>query len=248
MTIGPRPVQLVLLGASVCALLATVFAYFHLSQRKRELDNPMTVLVATRDLPPGIVVRPEMVSASRRPLKKAHRTALRDTAEVVGRVTMRTVAAGEVFTPKMIAPPGPALGPSYVLARGMRAVTVSVEAVSNLLRPGDRVDVLAIFDNLREKRVRVVLQDVQVLAVGTQTERELRSKDGLPRMSLASRDGHWPVTLAVTIPQAQRLVLAEETGKLRLIMRPAVGGDTVHTREISETAINGLRPGRHGGG
>jgi pilus assembly protein CpaB len=238
--------KVALIGASFCAVLATLFVYFHLANARRDPreGTSASVLIASRDLASGVVIQRDMIEVAEVPATQSPRDALGTTMQVVGQVTARAIPAGAVLTPKLIVEPSAALGPSYVLPRNMRAVTVSVDGVSgiaNLLKPGDRVDVVGTFERGNEKKARAVLQDIEVLAVGTALEREEAAKPAPSRAGMGTRERRVPITMAVTVPDAERLILADESGDIRLALRPAAGGDYARTRGVTETQVSGLR-------
>ena len=103
---------------------------------------------------------------------------------------------------------------------GMRAV--SVRAANDdksyaLIRPGDRVDVIATMgtqDPTSQQRESVVLlQNVLVLAVGLDTG----SEPVVKRTSNEARD--LLLSLSLTVPEAQLLALAVEKGRLSVALR-----------------------------
>jgi pilus assembly protein CpaB len=125
----------------------------------------------------------------------------------------------------------------------MRAVTVAVDPVSGVggyLKPGDHVDVVATFRTFgidREAVARTVLQDVQLLALGSQIEKERLRKDGAKPSFSSGKD---TATLLVTPAEAERLALAEAEGKLRLALRSAGDIARVDSKGITSAAVIGI--------
>jgi pilus assembly protein CpaB len=108
----------------------------------------------------------------------------------------------------------------------LRAVSISVNgaaAVSGLVQPYDRVDVLGTFDFPRsdgsgesESATLTMLQDVTVLATGQRIANRRRSS----RERGSRGSGYNTVTLEVTPREAELLVFAEQTrGRLTLSLR-----------------------------
>jgi pilus assembly protein CpaB len=85
--------------------------------------------------------------------------------------------------------------------------------VSGFIQPGTRVDVLftRVFSN-GDAATTTILQNAKVIAYGRQLD---------PAAKLDSRDTSRPTvaTLLVTQEQAQKLVLAEQRGRIRLVLR-----------------------------
>jgi Flp pilus assembly protein CpaB len=106
----------------------------------------------------------------------------------------------------------------------MRAVTINVDAASGVggfVKPRDRVDVIATYGRGDKAGVETVLQNVEVLAVGTRVKEEPVPVSGQDKASgMESPGGKATVTLAVTPIEAERLALAADEGKLTLSLRP----------------------------
>ena len=98
------------------------------------------------------------------------------------------------------------------------------------------MDVLATIEGSSgdDQVTSTVLQDVEVLAIAQDMEEEVDKK---PRVTTT-------VTLAVTLDEAQRVTLAEETGTLRLALRPvsAANREWVNPTTGSELAQVGAPP------
>lgn len=112
---------------------------------------------------------------------------------------------------------GPGL-PSLI-AVGMRAQAVRVNdvtAVGGFAGPGTRVDVLAtgIATGSSEPQTETILQNILVLAVGAKTD---RSQTGEPQNATV-------VTLLVSPEDAEKLALANQQGRIQLVLRNS--GDT----------------------
>jgi Flp pilus assembly protein CpaB len=104
--------------------------------------RPTAVVVATRAVPAGAVVRVGDVERRTLPLG-----ALPDgylTEPPVGRVAVVPLFRGQVVVAGHVARPG-ANGVAALVPRGWRAVAVPTDGASPPLRTGDRVDVLATF-------------------------------------------------------------------------------------------------------
>lgn len=123
---------------------------------------------------------------------------------------------------------------------GMRAVTIQTPSestgVAGLLLPGHRVDVVVTWDNQifdrfnpiakeRESRSLVLLENVEVLAVDTQTE--VRSEDQDKKMSRS-------VTLIVSLEMGRQLSQAEELGTLTLVLRGKEDSQSSEPRQVCD--------------
>ncbi|MEP6697777.1 MAG: SAF domain-containing protein [Pseudonocardiales bacterium] len=117
------------------------------------------VIVAARDLAGGVALRAHDLHVVRLPRALLPRGVLRDLAAAVGRAPAGPVRAGEPLTDLRL------LGPPLLRFSGGRAavaapVRIADPGVVSLLRPGDRVDVIA-----GGETARVVASDLPVVAV-----------------------------------------------------------------------------------
>ncbi len=117
-----------------------------------------------------------------------------------------------------------ATGLAASITPGLRAISISVggaAAVSGLVKPNDRVDVIGTFSvpsesvpGEMETVTHTVLQDVSILATGQTLGNDLGGQDS--RRS----SGYSMVTLAVSIQEAELLTFAQHTnGRLTLALR-----------------------------
>jgi pilus assembly protein CpaB len=109
---------------------------------------------------------------------------------------------------------------SSLIQPGMRAVTVRTKGNEDksfaLIRPGDRIDVIATMPGEKQADQRssiVLLQNVLVLAVGSDTGGEANEKGG------SQQQMDMVLSLSLTVPEAQLLALATEKGTLTVALR-----------------------------
>jgi pilus assembly protein CpaB len=206
-------------------IIATLFSgsvtfgiYRYMQKSKEKLQDPLRdyqkVVVAKVDLPMGTEIRLMDLSVSDWPKKVAPKGCYSDPANIVGRVVKTEVYTGEAFLESKLAPEGSVGGFSSIIPLGMRALTVSVNSFSGVggfVLPNTRVDVLVTVPSpLRkeESKTKIILEDIQVLAVDQTFERK-----GDDPVTVQT------VTLLVTPQQAEKLVLASTEGKLQLSLR-----------------------------
>jgi pilus assembly protein CpaB len=182
------------------------------------------VVVAARDLPAKTLLTKEMVEIKKVPRDYIHPQALTKEDEAAGTINTTALVMGEqVLKSKVATKDNVKNGLSYLVPVGKRAVTVAVDDVSGvagLIRPGDRIDVAAavnIPEGQREQPFAlVVLQNIQVLAVGKNMEAK-ETQDSKT------------VTLAVTVEESRPLILASSKGSIRLMLRSPADNGTVYT-------------------
>ena len=229
--------------------LATVLLFFVATnsirkdaQKRPEGPESTTIIVARTDITPRTLISERMVELKSVPIDKKPSGALTDFTEVSDKVATQLIPAGQTLTEMNVAPRGPSLGMSYSLPKNMRAMSVPLDPVSGVagfLKAGDRVDVLATYTMPDQSNVtNTILQDVELLAIGSQSATTAQYKGGNePAVGGGREDPNRPTveattaTLAVTPEEMQILALAESRGKLQLALRPA-----------DDTAKNNLRP------
>lgn len=213
-----RPVIFVVL-AGLAAMLASVVVYSALKRRDAEVKQAMVrtvhIVVAAHNLPLGSKIDASSVKLVRWSSDAIPQGAFTNTHQIVGSYVRNQIIANEpivqsmLFTGQRTAGVLPLLIPA-----GMRAISVPVDEVSDIagfVLPGAHVDVLVAMPSgsgLSQPVSKVVLQDVEVLAVAQQVEKQ---KDQ-PKLVKV-------VTLLVTPIEAERLALASREGTLRLAMR-----------------------------
>lgn len=222
-----RITKTVLLPLAV-GLIVTTAVYVYALQGPAESgsEDMVTVVIASQPIPVKTRLSEDMLAVRQMPRRYLEPQAVTDLAGAVGQVTTIPLAEGEtVLATKLARESGPA-GLAYRVPEGKRAVTIGsneVIGVAGLVEPGDRVDVVATFDRDTAgiDKSRLILEDLQVLAVSQRTglSQGARGKDSRDGKEAAANSS---LTLAATPEQATLLVLAEERGSLRVLLRPAV--------------------------
>jgi pilus assembly protein CpaB len=176
----------------------------------------VAVVAASHDLAIGKRIQNDDVRLLRLDRKDLPRGAFLKTAEVVDRAVSTPISAGELLLSTKLAAKGSGEGLTALIEPGMRAVSVQVNeisGVSGFVQPGTRVDVLftRVFSN-GDAATTTILQNVKVIAYGRQLD---------PSAKLDPRDTARPTvaTLLVTQQEAQKLVLAEQRGRIQLVLR-----------------------------
>jgi pilus assembly protein CpaB len=170
------------------------------------------VVVSSADLSFGQTLDASKLKIAMFPRESVPKGAVSVIDSLVGQTTKVFLAQDEpVLVSKLSSIGG---GLSLMIAPTWRAVSIKVDKVSGVsgfVIPGDRVDVIAIVDqstSTREALAKTILQNIEVLAAGAQTE----SKGNEPITAQS-------VTLLVDVPSAEKLALAQSEGKLHLSLR-----------------------------
>jgi pilus assembly protein CpaB len=236
--------------AALCAgLLAALLAYLFLNQEKVQaarMTEPVQVVITTQAIPARTVIEPSMVREATRPVATLPVNSATSVREVLGQVTVAALKADAPVERAAVAAPNASLGLAYIVPEGMRAVTVALDpiiGVAGFLKAGDHVDVLATFDVDKVAVTKTVLQDVELLAIGPEVVPQQVKSDN----SNNARPKEQPnATLALYPGDAEKLILAESQGKLRLTLRPMGDAAKVVLAGIRSDSLIGISPSRSG--
>jgi pilus assembly protein CpaB len=227
---------IVLLIAVVAAAGATFFVYRAITRipvRQVEVAS-VYVAVAAENLPLGTRLTKEQVKLVGWPSSSPVQGAFSSVDGLVGRGLVQPVHANEPLTETKLAPieAGAGLPPS--IPPGMRALSVRVNdviGVAGFTTPGTRVDVLVTLNRGETSMARAVVSNVQVLTAGTLFDQE-QSKDGKAIPSTV-------VTLMVTPDDAERIVLAQSSGSIMLVLRNPLDVEQTETKGVRLASLMG---------
>lgn len=170
--------------------------------------------------------------------------ALTSPAQAVGRVAASDIAAQQLILAPLLAADAAGAGLAMLVKPGLRAISLDSNdeiAVSNFIRPGDRVDVAVVLksDNLNSTaaEARTLLQDVEVLAVGSSIAATATA--AAPNPATAART----VTLALTPDQVSRFVLARSMGRFYLTLRNPGDREATPANGVRAASLGGAAPG-----
>jgi len=211
-----------LLAALIMALLGGFLLFGYLRRFEDEASGgaPVKLLVARKQIEPGTVVTEEMLAVRVVPAAYVETRAVREAekSRVVGLRMGTPVQANQTLLWTDLAiTADDKRDLSSLVQPGMRAVGVRAandDRTFALIRPGDRVDVIATLpvEGSSARQSLVLLQNVLVLAVGIETSND-SNKSGAP----AQQD--LILNLSLTIPEAQLVALAQEKGRLSVALR-----------------------------
>jgi pilus assembly protein CpaB len=227
-------VRLGLLLVLVVALIAVaIFGFSILNPSNPHADAAVQpteeILVANGLLQAGSLVQPGDLATGAVDVTSVPAGATLDTpanrSALIGSMIRVPISPGAPILDDAVIHPGDHGFLAAVLAPGMRAVTVGVDAVSGaagLIWPGDHVDVL-LTQTLNDPSVplgqriaaELVLVDVRVIATGQQLVQGTVTQNGgnSAPLPLATT-----VTLEVTPDQAERCEVATHLGPLSLVV------------------------------
>ena len=175
------------------------------------------VLVAASEIHLGALIEEHMLAIRDIPERyvDARHIPASEAARVIGiRTTMGLRSSEALLWTDLAAASDDRRILSSLVQSGMRAITVRIEhgaSLGGLLRPGDRIDLLLRAMRDEEPMVLPLLQNILVLAVGS----DIGASDNI----IEAVQGGSALTLGVTVQQAQALTLAQGEGTLAVSLR-----------------------------
>src|SRR5881397_213997 len=230
--------QRVLIAFGIAWLTALLLSWW--VYKKTTAPQPrdsITVAAAARDLPIGKRIEAADLKLVTLDRKDLPRGVFLKTSDVVGRAVAVPIFAGEIVLNAKLATKGSGDGLTALIEPGMRAVSVQVNeisGVSGFIQPGTRVDVLftRTFSN-GNAATTTILQNAKVVAYGRQLDASAK---------VDQRDTNRPTvaTLLVTQEQGEKLVLAEQRGRIQLALRNALDDQITESADPVKSADLGI--------
>ena len=230
--------RLVLL-ATAALLLAAVTSYgvYQILQRASLQGQQVAVVVAAQDLPVGTLLQAKHLKVARTNVSAVPQHAILKQESAQGRGVLYPVAANEVLLESKLAAKDAGGGLPSMIPEGYRAVSVKVNevvSVAGFVQPGTRVDVLLTGspDSSRKSEnvtTTTVLENVQVLAAGTQLQQNAKGEaTSVP-----------VITLLVDPQDAQRLTLAAAEGRIQLSLRNPLDRNASRPKAVHTSLLYG---------
>ena len=208
--------------ALIIALFAMFMVYTYIEDRETELikryGTPTTVIIAKKDIQELDLIDDKSVGIITVPQNFALPGHFKTIKEIENTVAATPIIKGEQITKPRVTYPGAKTGLARQVSVGKRAIAINItekQAVSKLIKPGDRVDVLAALDFSSGRKdlqkTKTIIQDVIVLSTGksmtnsipiygVKTPREIR------KMNVNTYTQYNTVTLELSPYQVQRLI------------------------------------------
>lgn len=241
-----------LIAAIIVGLFAAVLLYLYASQLEKETEVLMRdqreVVKAARNIPAGTPLTKDRITTEKvperflppNPLLEADLNIYLNTPLAVNVEQGAMILTSDFSVQEVSRTLSSKIPPSE---RAMSMPVDAISGVSGLLRPGDRVDILATFpvgsadqvvaDEKGEDGVGYItmtlLQNVTLLAVGQEIS-------DVPTGDQRQASGYATVTLSVTIEEAELITISQTRGKMMLLLRNREDVDmhTVSRRTLKE--------------
>ncbi len=214
------------IGAGV---FATFMLYSYSQEKKAELlqatGDKVKVVVAAEDINEMDSIYDNVLKVVEKNREEAEPDSFSDIPSVVGGVAAIPIKKGQTITKNKVLEPGPETGMAIQVSPNKRAVTIPINddrANARLIRPGDRVDIMAIIDSGKgaatKREVSIIMEDVVILATGVNVHNNLprtieRDPSGksLVQTTLTGDTKYTTLTIEANVQQAQDLVFLVST-------------------------------------
>jgi pilus assembly protein CpaB len=229
--------------------LAALFGMLYLSTQAAEIRGSgevVRVYIAADDIPANTGIEANMIAVRDVPktfLQPGSITTadVPDRAKIKGTTLVEIKEGEQLLRTKIFDGLPPSLSTELRTRQNMVAVGVQMQSlphsIHGLVKPGDRVDVLASFqfekqDGERFTEIRPLFQNVEVMGVNDRTAANIKI---LGEEQVAADQAEQvvakTVTLALPPAGAQQVVLAQQLGEVWLILR-SPGDTSPHQYEI----------------
>jgi pilus assembly protein CpaB len=242
-----KPKTLMLLCVAVgCGLVAMIGVQQALNKPNTAEVKTVQVAVALADINPGEPLTEGNVGFKEIPLEGAREDSVTKPEEYAQRSLKVAVLTGDYITKTKLNEKG-VIGKSAQIPVGSRIFTINVDetqSASNMLNPGDKVDVLVTFDartptGMVTKSV-TLLERVDVFAVQDKTKGDRVSSGDTGKVNARQ------VSLVVTSEETTLLALAQRKGQLGLVWRNPLDKQVNVSKNASEQLLAELKGNDHG--
>lgn len=240
------PALLTLIMFGVVGLLVAAYVAKNLLAREETVAQPTTrnVPMAIADIPIGTMITENHLGQGPYPIDRLNRDMLLVNRVIVGRVAKVDIKAAQPIQANQLYQPGELPSLADMIGPGMRAVSVEVgntgAMVDGMVKPKEFVDVLFSYnastddDRFQGGLTMRLFEGVKVIAVNRSYQQVRLDRSG----------NH--VTLELTEPQANILVLAKDRGTITLTFNPKGAGTgglaLTNTERVTLYEILGLKP------
>lgn len=226
----------IIIAAIILAAVTTFGIYKYLDSLKveEEVIAYTEVWVAKETIPAKAKVTDAMITYKKVDKKYVHPQAVTDKTKIVGQYTIERIFKDEQILESRLFDLE-ALRFSYKIPPDKRAMTIQVypvSGISDMITPGDYVDLL-IFVDEREKDgvsyppiTKAFMNNVLVLSINKMDSMEAKkAADDAATEQAGSR----LLTLAVDTADAERLFQADKTGEIRIALRHPDADNAINT-------------------
>jgi len=229
------------------ALIATLFVALYLydiENKQKSMTEPVKVVVASTKIEQGKIIDVSMLEEKTVPkqyVQPKHISSIKDfyIDNKPSFISLVNFEQGEQITSTKITSISSDSGISNTIPANQRAITLVFprEEIYGIVSPGSTIDLIAILEyedknNTLEETAVVIAQNLLVLAVGNNVI------GGVNDLKNENITVSLPVTVSVTVKQAQEIMLTQEKGIIKAALRPSA--DSSIDNNISAVKINDI--------
>lgn len=209
--------------------VAVFMIWSYINSRETELvseyGNMTPVVVAREDIKELEIIDDRKVTLKNIPAKFQMPGHFKRVEDLYNTIAAVPIKKDEQITTPRVTYPGAQSGLSRQISIGKRALSIQIneqQAVSRLLKPGDRIDILTLVDYAAGKKeklkVKTVLQDVLILSTGLYVTNSvpvvnIAGDQGSTRqMKLNNYTNYNTITLELTPFEVQKMVFLISAG------------------------------------
>ena len=250
-----NPLVILLFTAILLGIAATYLSSAYLKNREKtiaaELKQGMSggrtteVLVSTQNLPAGSTLGNTLVKREV-PIDLIDENTLtpNDFDRVSGAKLVRPLRAGYPINVSFFIDKARTF--SEAVEDGMRAITIEVDEINSMaqmVKPGNRVDLMLLVPDKSDPdggvEVMMVLQNVKVLATGQSVApRVYTDSEGNKQQSPSGKDQNYSnFTFEVTPQEAATIALAQNSGKIRAVLRNIEDQKPVEFKDVNTRTL-----------
>lgn len=227
----------------VFALLSSIFATLYLydiGQKNKSMSENIKVVVANQKIEQGKIITSSMLKEVVIPKQYAQPKYVSSIKNFYiddkpSYISVVSFEEGEQITSSKVSSISSGIGLSNTIPNDKKAMTLifSNQEVNGIVTSGSKIDLISIaeYENKNhnyEEVACVVAQDILVLAVGNDVIGVINKKDSKDQ----NLSVNIPITLAVSIEEAQKIFLAQEKGILKIVLRPTADDNLQETKII----------------
>lgn len=249
--------------AVIFAVIGAGLLYSHIQEKNKEVTKKYgaktTVVIAKKGISEMAPINETQIELKEMPIEFVSPGSITDPNDIIGMVALVSFKKGEQLLRNKITKPSPLTGLSLQVSPGKRAITIPVDemrAVAKLLKPGDRIDILAAISvgkgQSRRKEVKPIMQSASILATGVQITNELpvlyeknKRGDAVIIKNLTRNTNFSSVTIEATPLEAQKIffILNQNPKDLMMVLRhPTDTGPVRISSTTSETLVGRRAP------
>jgi pilus assembly protein CpaB len=225
--------KILILLAMILAVLTAYLSFTYLKRLAGENAPPeekvQEIWVAKEFIPAREIIVEEMIEVIEVPVSEDLDRYIDNSQDIVGKFTAESILKGEAF-PKERLMEDINEELSLRIHGSMRAVSIMVDknaGVSDMVRPGDRVDIFTYLPELTKNEViirpditKLMLQNIEVLSIRENSSRRFPEDEEVVSPV-------YDMTIAVPVLEIEKLYLAQNVGSIKLALRP-FSGDTFY--------------------